>query len=265
VPIVSLAGITLRSGAISLALLAPGAGPSLSAEIRVFTSAATLAAQQAYAGKFVQATGSHVALTAGTVREIETRLRGTERPDVVVLPVPMMETLDKAGTFRPATRRNLARVGIGVVVRAGNPAPDISTVDAISKALLAARSIAHPDPQGGGIAGAQITRMFERLGIAEAVRPKVTLAYAFEGGVERVAKGEAEIGLFNISEILPVKGVTLVGPLPPELQSYIVFAGAVHAGSAAPAVAAAYLEMLASADARAAWKQAGFEAIENVH
>jgi molybdate transport system substrate-binding protein len=246
-------------------MLALGAHPSASAEIRVFTSAATLQVQQAYAGKFAQATGNHVALTAGTVREIETRLRGADRPDVVVLPAPMMEALDKAGTFRPASLRNLARVGIGVVVRAGNPAPDISTADAVRKTVLAARSIAHPDPQGGGIAGAQVNRMFERLGIAEAVRPRVTLAYAFEGGVERVAKGEAEIGLFNISEILPVKGVTLVGPLPPELQSYIVFAGAVHAGSTAPAVAAAYLEMLASVDARAAWKEAGFEMIEGVH
>ena len=263
--IVSFAGITLRSAAMALALMALGANPAVSAEIRVFTSAATLQAQQAYAGKFAQATGNHVAFTAGTVREIETRLRGAERPDVVVLPVPMMETLDKVGTFRPATRTSLARVGIGIVVRAGNPAPDISTVDAVRKALLAARSIAHPDPQGGGIAGAQITRMFERLGIAEAVRPKVTFAYAFEGGVERVAKGEAEIGLFNISEILPVKGVTLVGPLPHELQSFIVFAGAVHAASAAPAAAAAYLEMLSSADARAAWKEAGFESLEGVH
>jgi molybdate transport system substrate-binding protein len=263
VRIVPLAGIILRSGAAALAVLALGSFAS--AEIRVFTSAASLQVQQAYAGKFAQATGNQVALTAGTVREIETRLGRAERPDVVVLPVPMMEALDKAGTFRPGTRRNLARVGIGVVVRAGNPAPDISTVDAVRKALLAARSIAHPDPQGGGIAGGQITRMFERLGIAEALRPRVALAYAFEGGVERVAAGEAEIGLFNISEILPVKGVTLVGPLPAELQSYIVFAGAVHAGSAAPGAAAAYLEMLASPDARAAWKEAGFETLEGVH
>jgi molybdate transport system substrate-binding protein len=265
VPVVPLAGITLRNGAAALAVLALGIARAASAEVRVFTSAASLQVQQAYAGKFAQTTGNHVALTAGTVREIETRLHGGERPDVVVLPVPMMEALDKAGTFQPASRRNLARVGIGIVVRAGNPAPDISTPEALRKALLAAASIAHPDPQGGGIAGVQITRMFERLGIAQAVRPKVTLGYAFEGGVERVAKGEAEIGLFNISEILPVKGITLVGPLPPELQSYIVFAGAVHAGSAAPAVAAAYLEMLASADARAAWKEAGFEAVEGIH
>jgi molybdate transport system substrate-binding protein len=250
---------------VALAALVLGANPSASADIRVFTSAASLRVQEAYAGKFEQATGNHVALTAGTVREIETRLTGRDRPDVVVLPAPMMDALDKAGTLRSSSRISLARVGIGVVVRAGHPAPDISTADALRKTLLAARSITHPDPKGGGIAGAQITRMFERLGIADAVRPKVTLAYAFVGGVERVANGEAELGLFNISEILPVKGVTLVGPLPAELQSYIVFSGAVHAGSAAPAAAAAYLRMLASPGAREAWTQAGFETLERVN
>jgi molybdate transport system substrate-binding protein len=265
VPIVPFAGSTLRSGAAALAVLALGSRPSLAAEIHVFTSAATLAVQEAYADKFAQATGNRVSLTAGTVRETEERLRGAAGPDVVVLPAPVMDPLEKAGTFRPGTRLSLARVGIGIAVRAGRPAPDISTTDAVRKLLLAARSIAHPDPQGGGIAGAQITRMFERLGIADAVRPKVTLVYAFAGGVERVANGEAEIGLFNISEILPVPGVTLVGPLPPDLQSYIVFSGAVHAGSAAPQVAAAYLEMLASPSAREAWQKAGFESLESVH
>jgi molybdate transport system substrate-binding protein len=261
---VPLLGITLRSGAAGLAVLAL-VNPSASADIRVFTSAAPLQVQQLYAGKFAQATGNHVTVTPGTVREIETRLKGPDRPDVVVLPTPRMDALDKAGTLRPGSRMNLARVGIGVAVRAGHALPDVSTADAVRKTLLAARSIVHPDPQGGGIAGAQITRMFDRLGIADAVRPKVTLAYAFVGGVERVAHGEAELGLFNISEILPVKGVTLVGPLPPALQSYIVFSGAVHVGSAAPAAASAYLEMLASPPAREAWRQAGFEALDGIN
>jgi molybdate transport system substrate-binding protein len=264
VSIVPGAGITLRSGAAALAVLALGSSPCASAEIRVFTSAASLPVQQTYAGKFAQATGNRVLLTVGTVREIETRLAGADKPDVVILPAPVMDELEKAGAIRPGTRVDLARVGIGVAIRAGRPAPDISTVDAVRKTLLAARSIAHPDPQGGGIAGAQITRMFERLGIAEAVRPKVALIYAFTGGVERVANGEVEIGLFNISEILPVKGATLVGPLPPQLQSYILFPGAVHAGSNAPAVAAAYLGMLASPNAREDWRKAGFEALAGI-
>jgi molybdate transport system substrate-binding protein len=262
VPIVPLTGIKLWRGPVALAVLALGANPCLSADIRVFTSAASLEVQQVSAGKFAETTGNHVALTPGTVREIEMRLSGGERPDVIVLPTPMMDALDKTGAFRPGSRVALARVGIGVVVKAGQPAPDISNVDAVRKALLAARSIAHPDPQGGGIAGAQVDRMFERLGIAQAVRPKVMLGYAFTGGVEKVAKGEAELGLFNVSEILPVKGVTLVGPLPAELQSYIVFVGAVDANSAVPEAAAAYLRALVSPGTRAVWEKAGFEALD---
>src|SRR5580704_6844304 len=119
VPIVPLTGIKFWAGV--LAVLALGAQPSLSADIRVFTSAASLEVQQVSAGRFAEATGNHVVLTPGTVREIETRLARAERPDVVVLPAPMMDALDKAGTFRPGSRIALARVGIGVVVRAGQP------------------------------------------------------------------------------------------------------------------------------------------------
>jgi molybdate transport system substrate-binding protein len=169
------------------------------------------------AAKFTEATGNRVLFTVGTVKEIQDRLSGLEKPDLVVLPTPSLEVVDKAAGLRPGSRIELARVGIGIVVREGAPLPDISSADALRKTLLAARSIAHPDPLGGGFAGAQITRLFERLGIAAALKPRVTLAYAFTGGVAQIANGDAEIGLFNISEILPIKGVTLVGPLPPEV------------------------------------------------
>jgi molybdate transport system substrate-binding protein len=262
---VALAGMTLGRGAAALAISAFGISAAGSAEVRVFTSAASIEVQQIYAGKFAQATGNHVTLTVGTVREIRDRVDGPDKPDIVVLPAPLMDGLEKAGTFLPGSRTDLARVGVGIVVRTGSRTPDISSADKVRKALLAARSIVHPDPVGGGVAGAQIARMFERLGIADALRPKVKLSYAFAGGVEQVANGEAEIGLFNISEILPVKGVTLVGPLPPELQSYIIFSGAVHVASAAPEPAAAYLQALASPGARETWKKAGFETLEISH
>jgi molybdate transport system substrate-binding protein len=102
-------------------------------------------------------------------------------------------------------------------------------------------------------------RMMERLGIAEAVKPKTTLLFAIGGGVAMVVKGEAEIGLFNISEILPFKGATLVGPLPAEFQSYINFSGALHAAGATPEAAMAFLRALVDASARDAWTKGGFE------
>jgi molybdate transport system substrate-binding protein len=258
-------GVEWTGAAAALAVLALGARPSVAADVVVYTSAAPVAVEQVLAGAFTEATGNRVLIDVGTVREIQDKLSGSGRPDIVVLPAAALDVLDKASGLRPGSRIDLARVGIGVVVRAGAPLPDITSVDALRQALLAAHSIAHPDPLGGGFAGAQIARMFARLGIADAIRPKISLAYAFTGGVEQVANGDAEIGLFNISEILSVKGVTLVGPLPPELQSYITFSAALYSGSTAPEPAAGFLRALSDPNARAAWRAAGFEPIGGEH
>lgn len=243
----------------ALAALLVGSKPSAAADIHVFTSGAPADVQKALAPKFTTATGDRVAFTADTLEKIREQLAGGADADVMVLPEPVIEALDKAGLVQQGSRIRLARVGIGVVVREGAPLPDISTPDALRKTLLDARSIAYSNPQGGGFTGAQIARMLEQMGIADAVKPKTTLMFAFAGGVAQIAKGEVELGLFNISEILPVKGVTLVGPLPAQLQSYITFSGAVHARSAAPARATAYLQSLADASAREAWAHGGFE------
>jgi molybdate transport system substrate-binding protein len=246
----------------ALLILACGTRPA-AADVMVFTSAAPAVVEQELAAAFTEAKGHRVLFTVGTVREIQDKLSGSAPPDIVVLPTAALDVVDRVAGLRPGSRIDLARVGIGVVVRAGAPLPDISSVDALRKALLAARSIAHPDPLGGGFAGAQIARMFVRLGISDLIKPKISLAYAFTGGVAQVADGNAEIGLFNISEILPVKGVTLVGPLPPELQSYITFSAALHIGAAAGEPAAGFLRWLSDPNARDAWRTAGFELIGN--
>jgi molybdate transport system substrate-binding protein len=245
--------------ATALAVMASGMRPSAAADVGVFTSAAPAEVEKILAAKFTEATGNRVLFTVGTVKDIQDRLSGLEKPDLVVLPTPSLDVVDKAAGLRPGSRIELARVGIGIVVREGAPLPDISSADALRKTLLAARSIAHPDPLGGGFAGAQITRLFERLGIAAALKPRVTLAYAFTGGVAQIANGGAEIGLFNISEILPIKGVTLVGPLPSELQSYITFSGALHAATVAAEPATSLLRWLSDPSTRNAWRTGGFE------
>src|SRR5262249_62065125 len=129
----------------------------------------------------------------------------------------------------------LARVGTAASVREGAPPPDIATVDAVRRMLLAARSIVHPDPAGGGLAGVALARMVAEMGIADAVKPKLTYMFAINGGATLVAKGDVEIGLFNISEVQTAKGVTLVGPLPSAVQSYIVFSAPLPARSRSPA------------------------------
>jgi molybdate transport system substrate-binding protein len=179
----------------------------------------------------------------------------------VILPAPIIDSLVRTGVLRPAGRVDLARVGVGLVVRDGAPLPDISTADGVRTTLLRTRSIVIPDPAGGGQTGAALARMMTQLGIADAVKPKVTLMQAIAGGVELVAKGEVELGMFNISEILPVKGARLVGPLPSELQSYITFAAAIPAGNAAPAPAQAFIKSLSGPGAREHWKAGGLESL----
>jgi molybdate transport system substrate-binding protein len=236
------------------------AQPSLAAEVRVYTSGAPAPVVQIVAAlSSANMARDHVWVTVGTVAEIQRMLTTTQPPDAVILPGPVIDALDKTGALSPGSRIELARVGIGVAVRAGAPLPDISTEDAVRRMLVAARSIVHSDPAGGGFAGAQIARMMARLGIAELVGPKTVYKFAILGGTAAVANSDAEIGLFNVSEILADKGVTLVGPLPPSLQSYIAFAGAVPAGSASPDAALAFLRSLAAPDARGAWTAAGFE------
>jgi molybdate transport system substrate-binding protein len=190
-------------------------------DLSVFTSGAPSAVQKALAPRFTEVTGHRVAITAATLNQILKELAGDTRPDVVVLPRPAMERLNKDDALRAGSLFDLARVGIGVAVREGAPLPDVSSPEALRRTLLNAKSIAHPDPKGGGFTGAHIDRIFDKLGIGDVVRPKVVLMFAFAGGVASIAKGEAEIGLFNISEIVPVPGVQLVGPLPAQLQSYI--------------------------------------------
>jgi molybdate transport system substrate-binding protein len=244
---------------LAVVTLLIGMAPAGAADIVVFSSGAPAAVQKVIAPQFTQATGHRVLITAETINLMMKRLTGGEQADVVVLPRPPMEKFGEQGALRAGTLVNVARVGVGVAIREGAPRPDVSTPDALRKTLLAAKSVAHPDPKGGGFAGVQIVRMFERLGIAEAMKPKARLMFAFSGGVAAVAKGDVEIGLFNMSEIVPVKGVTLAGPLPPELQSYITFAAAVHARAAAPGPAQEYLRALIAPAAGDAWTKGGME------
>jgi molybdate transport system substrate-binding protein len=243
----------------AVAVLALTTHASLAADLRVYSSGAPAQVVQAIATTFSHAQGHRVSVTVATVAELTRSLATTPAPDVVILPAPVIGALARTGTFAGGSEVELARVGIGVAVRAGAPLPDISTEDAVRALLVAARSIVHSDPAGGGFAGAQVARVMARLGIADLVKPKTSYRFAIGGGTAAVARGEAEIGLYNVSEILADKGVALVGPLPASLQSYITFVGAVHAGGAAPDAARAFLRALVAPDARDAWTAAGFE------
>ena len=247
------------SYAVLLVASVSAASASLAADIRVFSSGAPANVARVLAERFTRDIGDRVEFTVANPAGIQEKLRSGETPDIVLLPGSVVDGLEKSGALRPGSRSNVARVGVGVVVRTGAPLPDVSTADAVRKALLDARSIVCPDPIGGGVTGPALARMMEQLGIADAVRPRITLRQAIAGGVELVAKGEVELGLFNISEVLPVKGVTLVGPLPADIQNYTIYAAGIGASAKEPDAANALLKALAGPGAAEVLKSKGMD------
>jgi len=227
-------------------------------EIHVLSAGAVQEAEKALAAEFEKETGYHVSFVFGVVGAIQDRLKAGERADVVVLSAPAIDAMASAHELIGNGGTPLAKVGIGVAVRDGAPKPDISTPEAFRTALLAAHSVVYADPAKGASSGIQFQRILAQLGIADAVKAKANLQ---PGGyvVEVVARGEVELGVHNISEILPVKGVVLVGPLPPPLQSYTTYVAAVPVSDAAPGPALAFVKFLAAPTAAQHWKAAGFE------
>jgi molybdate transport system substrate-binding protein len=175
-----------------------------------------------------------------------------------VLTPGAVNDLTAKGKFVPGSRLNLARVGVGVVVKEGAPKPDIASVEAFKQALLAAKSVAYIDPAAGGSSGIYVAGLLDKLGIAAEVNAKARLIHG--GAVaEHIAKGEAEIGVHQISEILPVKGIALVGPLPAEIQNYTVYAAGLGANAKESDAAKALLKALSGPAAADVLKAKGME------
>jgi molybdate transport system substrate-binding protein len=233
------------------------------AEVHVATSGAPAEAAKAIGAAFAKNSENHIVITVGPPAAIQADLTTGSKIDVVILPRPIVTSLTGSGVLRSDSVVDVARVGIGVVVRAGAPTPNIADIAAIRQLLSDAHSLTYPDPAetGGGSTGLAIARMIEKLGLTDTVRPKLTVKSAIGGGVALVASGTVEVGIFNISEILPVKGVTMVGPLPADLQNYIMFTAAVPVKSTAPEPASAYIKRLADPAARPAWQNAGLEPV----
>src|SRR5215467_6772322 len=197
-------------------------------EVKILTAGAFKQVVLALVPDFEKATGNKVVVDNDTAGGLKKRIEGGEPFDVAVITPAVIDQLASAGKIAAGSRVNLASVGIGVVVKEGAPKPDVSTVDAFKRALLAAKSVAYIDPASGGSSGIYVAGLIDKLGIADAIKPKTKLK---QGGyvADLIASGEAELGLHQISEILPAKGVTLVGPLPAEIQNYTTYAAAVGA------------------------------------
>jgi molybdate transport system substrate-binding protein len=204
--------------------------PGRGADIRVLSSGAMKEAVVALTPEFERRTGDHVIVDSDTAGALTKRIQSGEPFDVVLVTTADIQELVKAQKVAADTTTPIATVGIGVCVKEGAPKPNISTVDAFRRSLLAAKSVAYIDPASGASSGIYVDRLLQRLGIADEVRAKAVLQ---KGGraADLVASGKAEIGIQQISEIVPAPGVTLVGPLPESIQNVTSYSAGISKSS----------------------------------
>lgn len=230
--------------------------PVNAAELKVLTAGAYKPVLAELVAPFEKATGHKVTVDNDTAGGLVRRISGGEAFDIVVNTPAGFKDLAAKGSYIAGEPQTLATVGVGVAVKDGAPKPDISTVEAFKKALLDAKSVAFVDPAAGGTSGIYIMSLLEKWGIADKIKPKAVLV---PGGLvlTRVASGEAEIGMQQISEVLAVKGVSLVGPLPAEIQISTSYSGAISASTKEPDAAKALMTMLSGPVAAAVLKAKG--------
>ena len=228
------------------------------ADVKILTAGAFKQVVLALVPDFEKQTGNKVVVDNDTAGGLKKRIEGGESFDVAVITPTVIDELAGAGKIAAGSRVNLASVGVGVVVKEGAPKPDVSTVDAFKRALLAAKSVAYIDPASGGSSGIYVDKLLERLGIADQVRPKAKLK---KGGyvAELIVSGEAELGVHQISEIVPVKGAALVGPLPKEIQNTTTYAAGLSATPQNKEAAQALIKMFSGPAAAALLKSKGME------
>jgi molybdate transport system substrate-binding protein len=246
--------LKLPSIAVAAAfLLFPSIGQS--AEVRLLASGAVKDAYLELLPTFEKTSGHKVIAAWSSTTDIQKRVAGGEVADLVILGDSGTEALISAGKLVAGTRASFARSGIYVAVRADAPAPDISTADALKRTVLAAKSVAYSE----GASGTYLVGMFQRLGIYDQVKSKASVAKANEPVGEKVTRDEAEIGFHQLSELIPVKGIRIVGPLPAGLQHITVFSGAVHSRATNPDTARALIQFLTTRDLEQSLKKHGLD------
>jgi molybdate transport system substrate-binding protein len=251
---------TTAAIACATLLLWLAAGVPAANQVHVMTSGGLTAALLELTPAFERASGHTVVTTygasmGGAPDSIPSRLRRGEPADVVILASQALDDLIAQGTVSAGSRVDLARSNIGMAVRAGARKPDISTVEALKRTLLQAKSIAYSSSASGVYLS---TELFPRLGVAGEIAGRTQRIESERVGTV-VARGDAEIGFQQISELIPVPGIDYVGPLPPEVQRVTVFSAGVAAGAKAPDDARAFIRFLASPAAAPAITKSGME------
>ncbi len=234
-------------------LLAQGLAAE-AAEVKVITGVGMSAVMGELGPQFERATGHKLVIWYGNRGEMQRRIETGEAFDLAIMGA--LDELIKRGKITAGTRTAIARVGMGVSTRASAPKPDISSVDAFKRALLDAKSVIYV-PES--VVGIHLATVFKRLGIAEQMKAKTTRRQGTEGLAQAIADGEAELGFALTNELLSFSGVELVGPFPPELQSYNAFVAGVATTAVQPEAAKALIKFLTLPAATAVIKAKGLE------
>jgi molybdate transport system substrate-binding protein len=261
--IMMMRAIRLLAG--SLALVAGiWAAEAGAVELKVLSAGAMRAALQELAPAFEAASGNKLKIEYSTAGDIEKKVAAGDEIDVAILTKPRVDKLVREAKIVGGSTQTLARAQIGLAVKKGAAKPDISSVEALKKALLNAKSVAYADPASGATSGQYLAQAFEKLGIAVELKPKTRLVSGSAGQGPlvgaTVARDEAEIGIQPIAELMEVQGIDVVGPLPAELQSpdLAYVAGAPYL-SEQPIAAKALIDFLADPKAAAVYKAKGLQ------
>ena len=238
------------------------AGRADGAQLKLLVGGALAEPVKKVGADFSRKAGHQLSFTTDTTGALQKRLRSGEKADVIVVAAAGMDALEKENLIVPGTRVELARGLIAVAVRAGAASPDLSSLEAFKKTILAARSVSFVDPKSGGTSGTYMAGLFQRMGIGGEVQKKTVFRNQGSEVADAVAKGEAEIGITFISELLPNKGVKVAGPLPDAIQNPTDYVAAIPVGAANADAARAFLQELRSPAAQRAMKEAGLEPIQ---
>lgn len=250
--------IGLTRPLLSMALLWALCASASAETLRVLTTGAFKPVVQAVAQDFAQSTPHQIQIVNDTAGGLTRRIQQGEVFDVVILTPAGLQTLDQQGLLLPGTSTPLARVGVGLAVKTGQPHPPLATQEDFVRALQSARKVAYIDPASGGSSGIYLEGLFRQLPLHQDMARKAVLV---NGGLvaEKLLTGEADLAIHQISEILAVQGVDLVGPLPAAIQNYTRYAGAVGKASAHAAIGRQFLSAFASPLALETLRSKGLE------
>jgi molybdate transport system substrate-binding protein len=241
----------------ALALLIPAAEAS-AAEVKVLSTVALRDSWEELKARFEASSGHRLALDLGTSGAVAKRVAEGEAGDVIVTTAANIERLTAAGKAVAGTSRLVGKSAVGLAVRKGAARPDISTPESLKQTLLGAKAVAYSDPAGGGASGIHFAKVLERLGIAAEVNARAKLGRGVPNG-EAVVRGEADIAVQQVPELLAVPGVEIVGPLPGDLGNVTPWSAAVLTASKDLEAARALIQFLQSPETVALLKAKGFE------